>query len=90
MSKLTKNLKKVLTRQEVKELITDNEKAIRKLYIDNDLTAKEIANMYKSEYSDYWNKELYRQLGTKNKGHGGKRTGSGNKKGFNQYKKKEL
>jgi hypothetical protein len=70
-----------LTRNEVKELIENNESAIRKLYIDNDLTAKEVSATYNCEYSDFWNKELYRVIGSKGKGHGGVRKNSGNKKG---------
>jgi hypothetical protein len=80
MTKLTKNHKRILTREEIRTLIDENKQAIRTLFLTNNLTAKEVANIYNCDFSDSWSKELFRQIGSKKQGHGGARKNSGNKK----------
>lgn len=80
MNMNTKNLKRVLTRSQIRKLILENKAAIKKLYLENDLTSKEIANMYNCQHSQAWNSELFRRIGSKNKGHGGARQNAGKSK----------
>lgn len=70
----TKNKKKVFdSRSEINDYIEQNEKALRKLYFDDDLTVKQICNLFNFYYEDQWSKAFHRILGPKGKGHGGAR-----------------
>lgn len=62
--------------------ITENKSELKKLYIDEDLTARIVASRVNVEYSNNFQKGLLRVIGPKGKGLGGSRQGSGNKKGI--------
>jgi rRNA maturation endonuclease Nob1 len=69
------------TTKEVRNWIRANEAKIRTLYLEKDLTAKEVAEQMGVEYPDEFTKMLYALLGAKGKHWGGQRNGSGIKKG---------
>ena len=53
------------------------------LYFDKDMTAEDVCKAMGigKWYNDRIQRDFYQRLGPKGKGHGGKRRGSGNKKG---------
>lgn len=58
-----------------------NKSTFKNLYIDQNMTAKEVAANQGMEYSEKFQKVLLRICGKKGLGLGGKRSGSGMKKG---------
>ena len=76
-----KNLRKFNTSVEAREFIKKKESRIRKEYLDNDRTAREVAQLFLVFHNDPWSKALFRYFGKKQKGWGGSRKNSGNKKG---------
>lgn len=75
-------LKRKLTYAEAYELVYKNKKLFKELYIDKDLTSKKVAENQNIQFDNNFAKVLLRVLGAKEMGHGGKRPGSGNKKGI--------
>jgi len=53
-------------------------KAIEKLYLIHDFTAREICELYGVAFESRYNKLFYTVFGSKGKGHGGSRKGAGN------------
>jgi len=62
--------------------VKENKARLSKLYIDKDLSARGLAERNNIFFDQNWAKALFRVLGSKNKGLGGARDGSGNKKGI--------
>lgn len=79
--RIVTNIRTVADAQEY--LFEQNEQEVRRLYFDLDMTAKQVCETLGVPYSQRIQKDFYAKLGPKGKGWGGKRRGSGNKKGWN-------
>lgn len=75
-----------VTEFELKEKIIES---CRKMYLQFDMTAREICHVYGSEFKPSYNKLFYTLFGSKGKGHGGARKLTNQKKNnhFNSIKK---
>ena len=64
-------------------LFKEQEKTTKRLYLKQDMTAREVCKVMGLEkfYNSNMQKHFFRQLGRKGKGWGGSRPGSGNKPG---------
>lgn len=69
-----------MTYSEMVAYIEDNKILCKKLYISNDLTAREVAKTLQIDYNSNFAKALLVVLGQKGMGLGGARQGSGQKK----------
>jgi hypothetical protein len=79
-------LKKILTYAQARKEIADNQSLYKSLYILQGLTARKVAENQNIRYDNNFQKALCRAF-PKNMGLGGKRPGSGNKKGVKLPKK---
>lgn len=76
------NLRKLLSYSDARQFCEDNIATLKRLYLDQDMTAKKVAENQNIHYDNNFQKALLRVVGSKNKGLGGPRPGSGNKKGI--------
>jgi len=79
-------LTNIHSREDAREWISENLAAVRALYIDKDLTARETMRIvglgrWYEDHPRYFGRYLNHHL-PKGKQHGGKRRGAGNKKGI--------
>lgn len=79
-------MKRKLTYKQMTEEIEADLQSYKNLYFDLDLTAKQVADrknicLIDRQSKSNLSKALFRVIGRKNKGHGGSRKQSGNKKG---------
>lgn len=74
------NLLKNFSYSEAVDHVTRNEALFKTLYIKKDMTARKVAENQNIAYDANFQKALIRVLGTKGKGLGGARIGSGQKK----------
>ena len=74
------NLQKKFTYSEAVDYIQRNEALFKMLYIKKDMTARKVAENQNIGYDANFQKALLRVLGSKGKGLGGARAGSGQKK----------
>jgi len=82
-------LRRKLTYSEAAALIEANLPLFKDLYLTRDMTARKVAENQNIEYDNNFQKALLRYVGSKGAGHGGKRPGSGNKKGVRLGPKKK-
>lgn len=80
------NLLKILTYSEALTEIEKNLQLYKHLYLERDMTARKVAENQNIKFDNNFQKALLRAVGSKGKGLGGRRLGSGNKKGV-RFKK---
>ncbi len=76
------NLRKLKTYKEVHEFISGNRVLIGEMYLDKDMSARNIAENQNIHFTQNFATVLLRTFGKKGAGHGGARVGSGNKLGI--------
>ena len=76
-----KLLKKFFSQADATAWVEANKRTVCPQYKRDDMTAETVCQVNGVEYSDYMRKAFYNVCGTKGKGWGGKRPGSGNAKG---------
>jgi len=74
--------KKINGSASIEKYILEREATFFELYMKKDLTARKVAENQNIAYNNNFQKALLRVFGTKGKGLGGSRQGSGNKKGI--------
>ena len=67
---------------EMRQWMRDNRRTLKKLYIDDNMTARKVAENQNIAFDQRFAKLLHEEIGDKNMGLGGRRIGSGNKKGW--------
>ncbi len=77
-------LLKKMNYEQMKAYISSNIGLCKRLYITENYTAREVAEILKIVYDSNFQKALFRTFGAKGMGLGGERKGSGNKKGWNK------
>lgn len=74
-------LTNIRTPEDAIEALAQRDDTVKRLYLAQDMTAREVCTSLGIPYSTQVQKYLHREH-PKNKGHGGARPGSGNKKGI--------
>ena len=74
--------KKFDNESQIREWILDNIPLLKKLYLKKDMTARKVAENQNVTFDKRIPKLFHRILGSKGRGLGGSRLGSGNKKGI--------
>jgi len=74
--------KKLRTYEEVNEYVRNNLQILKHYYLTEGLTGRKVAEKCNVEYSQLFQKALFKHCGAKGLGHGGARPGAGNKPGI--------
>ena len=76
-----KLLKKFYSQSEATDWVEKNKRTVCPLYKRDDMTAETVCKTQGVQFSVWMAKAFFNVCGSKGKGHGGKRPGSGNEKG---------